>query len=289
MGTPSAAAAASAPTRWRAGATHGPPWRAAWPRSTQRSPRAGRRPPAAIPSRRVELHSLSHSPLRPGAARAHPRRRDRRRGRGAAPLPAEGGRAVRRGEAGLDRADAPADAANPPGAAARAPRARRGRRLPGRAPDVGRAGGAGPAPRARSPPRRRAARGAAAGRFAARRARALVPPPGPGRGGATPRRRLRPRRHELRGAPDPRPAHALGLVLLQRRDELQLAAAPRPRRDPRLRRGARGGAPRAARPLAPLLAPACLALPGLARARGVAAPPRPRAATPSERNARLGR
>ena len=76
-------------------------------------------------------------------------------------------------------------------------------------------------------------------------------------------------------ASDPRPAHALGQLLHERRDELQLAAAARAGRDPRLRRRARGGAPRRAGPLAALLAPAGLTLPRLARARGLAAPARP--------------
>ena len=62
-----------------------------------------------------------------------------------------------------------------------------------------------------------------------------------------------------------------------------------PGRDPRLRRRARGGAPRRTGPLVALLAPPGLTLPGLARARGVAAPPRALPApTPSGRSARPG-
>ena len=64
--------------------------------------------------------------------------------------------------------------------------------------------------------------------------------------------RDRPRRHELDAAVDPGPAHALGELLAGRRDELQLAPAARAGRDPRLRRRARGRAPRGARPLAAL-------------------------------------
>ena len=77
--------------------------------------------------------------------------------------------------------------------------------------------------------------------------------------------------HELLALHDPRPAHPLGQLLLQRRDELQLAAAAGPAGDPRLRGGARGGPPPGARPFAALLAAARLALPGLPRARALAA------------------
>src|SRR5205823_11909383 len=106
-----------------------------------------------------------------------------------------------------------------------------------------------------------------------RRARTLVSPPRADRGRGTPRRRRCPRRHLLHAALDPRPAHPLGELLARRRDELQLAAPARSRRDPRLRRRARGGAPRGAGPLAPLLAAGRGPLPCLPRARALAAAP----------------
>ena len=94
------------------------------------------------------------------------------------------------------------------------------------------------------------------------------------------------------------PAHALGELLLRGRDELQLAAAARARGDPRLRGGARGGAPRGARPLA-RASGACSAArsPRLPRARALAAPQRARrcgcslasATTPSGSSAAPGR
>src|SRR5436190_24348444 len=81
---------------------------------------------------------------------------------------------------------------------------------------------------------------------------------------------MRPRRHVLFVALDPGAADALGQLLLERHDELQLAPAAGARGDPRLRGGARGRAPRGARPLAALLAAARLALPGVQGARAVA-------------------
>src|SRR3954454_6567457 len=89
---------------------------------------------------------------------------------------------------------------------------------------------------------------------------------------------MRARPHELQAPLDPRPAHPLGKLLLEWRDELQLAPTARPRGGRGLRRGARGGPPRGARPLAALLAPRRPALPALPRARALAAPPRPGAA-----------
>ena len=123
--------------------------------------------------------------------------------------------------------------------------------------------------RARVAARLRAARDAAARTTPLRDgARGLVPAAGADRGGAAARRRRGARRARATSASDPRPAHALGELLHERGDELQLAAAAGAGRDPRLRGRARGGPPRRAGPLAALLAPAGLALPRLARARG---------------------
>ena len=105
-------------------------------------------------------------------------------------------------------------------------------------------------------------------------ARALVPPPRAGRDRAAAGRGDRARRHGVRGADDPRAAHALGELLGARRDELQLAAAAGARAGARLRRLARGLPPRGPGPLPALLALLERALPGLPRARGLAAPPR---------------
>src|SRR5436190_8323101 len=82
---------------------------------------------------------------------------------------------------------------------------------------------------------------------------------------------MRPRRHVLFVALDPGAADALGQLLLERHDELQLAPAAGARGDPRLRGGARGRAPRGPRPLAALLAAARVTVPGLPRARALAA------------------
>ena len=170
----------------------------------------------------------------------------------------------------MDRADAAPDARVGERGAAR-PAIQDGGEVPylGERLSFWRAGGA---PRRRDHVSRRGHElrvSAAAERGPARGARGLVPAPGADRGRAARwTRPWRARAEATTTASDPRPAHALGELLHERRDELQLAAAARAGRDPRLRGRARGGAPRRAGPLAALLAPAGLALPALARARG---------------------
>ena len=130
--------------------------------------RGRRRAPAvrghAYADARLDRDPVPHPALRPGAPRAHPRGRRRGRGGGAAALPAARGRAVRGGEARLDRAHAAAHARDRGRAAAGAAGAT-GARCPtwASASSLARArASAGRRARARGPPRRRAARGAAA-------------------------------------------------------------------------------------------------------------------------------
>src|SRR4051812_8909887 len=225
-------------------------------------------------------HRLHRPPLGSRAQRTD--RRGCRRRRGGHP-PADGAearRAVRGGEAPVDRADAAAD---PLGRGERRDPAR-GRRdgpvhgAPARAPRAGRAG-ARPAARGATAWRRPSGEGRRARASGApRRPRGLVSQARPCRDRAAARRRLRAGRHVVQAAVHPRPADALGELLVKRRDELQLAAAARAGGGRGLRRGARGGAPRGARPLQALLAPRRPALPALPRARALAAAPRPGAA-----------
>src|ERR1700684_3096437 len=86
---------------------------------------------------------------------------------------------------------------------------------------------------------------------------------------------MRAGRPVLRAAHDPSAAHALGELLTRPRDELQLAAAARTARGARLRRLARGLPPAGDGPLAAVLGAAGAVVPGLSRALGVAAAPRP--------------
>src|SRR6185503_9792118 len=153
----------------------------------------------------------------------------------------------------MDRADATPNEGIGHPVSASAPLRRRRGSISGGAPV-----GAG-APRALADARARVAAGLGADREAgaAQRApggaRGVVPAPGSPRGGAAARRRRGARGAKLLPASDPRPAHALGELLHERGDELQLAAAAGAGRDPRLRRRARGGPPRRAGPLAPVL------------------------------------
>src|SRR4051794_32451130 len=189
----------------------------------------------------------------------------------------------------MDRADAPPDAGIRGRISTRAAVRRRRCSVPRRAALAASAGGAVALARARFAARLRAAGEARPGERASGRPRGLVPAAGAARGGAAARRRRGPRRAELRAAADKGAAQPLGELFHERGDELQLAAPAGSGRDPRLRRGARGGPPRRVGPLTALLAPAGFTLAGLARARGVAAPawaqPAP---TPSGRSARRG-
>ena len=221
--------------------------------------------------------SLPDPPLRPGAPRPHRRGRRRGGGGGAARLRAAEGGAVReekrpwieRTLQRLRESEAEFAAARGWRTAARCPTwasaSRCGVRVePGRVrAHVARRGDDA----ARGGRARHALRDALE-RWYRRRARAEVAPrldAAVARAGAT-----------LHVAPDPRPAHPLGLVLLQRRDELQLALLLAPPEildyvvehevahlevhDHSHASGAAGGA-----------------LPRLARARALAAPPRARA------------
>src|SRR5215213_2169353 len=193
----------------------------------------------------------------------------------------------------MDRADAP-----PPEGVGGALSARHGASrsrapLPPRAAPARGPGGSGAYPRARGSPGRGAPRGARPAYPPGGRARGLVPAPRSRRDSAAPRGGSGAGGARLRAASDPRPAHSLGELLHERHDELQLEAAAGAAGDPRLRRGARGGAPRRTGPLAAFLAARGVALPGLARARALVAPPRPCApvslgTTPSGRTARRG-
>src|SRR3984957_12934745 len=86
---------------------------------------------------------------------------------------------------------------------------------------------------------------------------------------------MRAGRPVLHAAHDPSAAHALGELLTCRRDEPQLAAAAGAARGARLRRLARGLPPAGDGPLAAVLGAAGAVVPGLSRALGVAAAPRP--------------
>src|ERR1700677_2553071 len=86
---------------------------------------------------------------------------------------------------------------------------------------------------------------------------------------------MRAGRPVLHAAHDPSAAHALGELLTLRRDELQLAAAARTARGARLRRLARGLSSAGDGSLAAVLGAAGAVVPGLSRAVGLAAAPRP--------------
>src|SRR5215211_521847 len=178
----------------------------------------------------------------------------------------------------MDRADAAPDARVGGAVPTGTPVRRRRGFVSRRAPVAGGPGRAVEDPGSRVPERFRADREAGPGDAAALGARGLVSAPRPDRGGAAARRGGGAGRPRLSLASDPRPADALGELLDERGDELQLAAAARACRDRRLRGRARGGAPRRAGPLAAILAADGVTLPRVARARGMAAPPWPRAA-----------
>src|SRR5919109_100021 len=271
-GMPSGGAAGSGHTRWRARATPGLRWRTAWGTSTTRWWKGGRRPPALIPSPRHDRDPLPDPSFTAGPPCPHPRRRRWRRGGGAATVSTAPGRAARPREARVDRADAAADRGRPAGLPAAAVGGRRRGSVPWPAARAQRAARLRSLPLPRCVSERHAARGPRRAELAGR-ARGVVPAPGADGGGRPARRRHDPRRRSLHPPLHPRAAGTFGVLLLERRGEVSLLPPAGAGRDPRLRCRARGRSPRGAGPLGPVLDAARVALSGVARARGLAAPP----------------